>query len=51
MDCRTTAAYKFRTRLALKKIDVILTKQQSVMKKMKSSFEGENMQIRYSVLG
>ena len=51
MDCRTTAAHKFRTRLGFKQYDLILTKEQSVLTKIKSSFEGENMQKQYSVLG
>ena len=51
IDCRTTVAHKFRTRLGCKQYDVILTKEHSVLKKIKSSFEGENMQTQYSVLG
>ena len=49
MDCRTTA-HKFRTRLGFKQYDVILTKHQSVLTKIMSSFEGENMQAQYKVL-
>ena len=44
MYCRTTAAHTFRTRLGFKQYDYILTKQQSVLTKTKSSFERENMQ-------
>ena len=51
MDCRTTAAHKFGTRLGSKQYDVILTKEQSLLTKTKSSFEEENMQTQYSVLG
>ena len=51
MHCRTTAAHKFRTRLELKQCDVILTKEQSVLTKIKSSFEGKNMKTQYTVLG
>ena len=51
MDYRTVAAHKFRTRLGLKKYNVILTKEKSVLTKTKSSFEGENMQRQYSMLG
>ena len=47
MDCRTTAAHKFRTRLGFKQYDVILAKEQSVLMKIKSLFEGES--IQYSV--
>ena len=31
MDCRTTLARKFRTRLGLKQFNIILTKEQSVL--------------------
>ena len=51
MDCRTTAKYKFRTRLTCKQFDVILTKEQSVLTKIMTLIEGENMQTQYSVLG
>ena len=51
MDCRTAAAYKFRTRLGFKQYDVILTKEQSVLTKLESSVEGENMQTQNSALG
>ena len=50
MGCRTTSAHKFRTRLGFKQYDVILTKEQSVLIKIMSSFEGENMQTQYNVL-
>ena len=36
MDCRTTLANKFRTRLGFKQNDVILTKEQSVVTKTTS---------------
>ena len=44
MDCRTTSAHKFGTRLAFRQFNAILTKEQSVLRKIMSSFEGENMQ-------
>ena len=50
MDCRTTSAHIFRTRLGFKQHNAILTKEQSVLKKIMSSFEGENMKTQY-VLG
>ena len=50
MDCRTKFAHKFRTRLGFKQYGVILTKEQSVLTKIMSSFEGENMQTQYNVL-
>ena len=37
MDCRRTAAHKFRTGLGCKQYDIILTKEQSVLTKIKSS--------------
>ena len=51
MDCRTISGHIFRTRLEFKQYDVILTKEKSVLKKIMSSFEGENMQTQYNVLG
>ena len=39
MDCRTTSAHKLKKR----QYDVILTKEQLVLTKIMSSFEGENM--------
>ena len=48
MDCRATSAHKFRRRLGFKQYDVILTKEQSVLTKIMSSFEGENMETQYN---
>ena len=50
MDFGTTLAHKFRTRLQIKQHDAILLKEQSVVTKIMSSFEGENMQTQYNVL-
>ena len=47
MACRTTSAHKFRTTLGFKQNDVVLTKEQSVLRKIMSSFEGESMQIQH----
>ena len=41
MDCRTTSAHKIRTKLGFEQYDAILTKYESVLRKIKSSFEGE----------
>ena len=49
MDCRTTSAHKFRTTLGFKQNDVVLTKEQSVLRKIMSSFEGESMQIQHAI--
>ena len=38
MDCRTTLAHRFE------QYDMILTKEQSVLTQITSSFEGENKQ-------
>ena len=50
MDFGTTMTHKFRKRLRFTQFDVILTKQQSVLTKIMSSFEGENMQTQYKAL-
>ena len=43
MDCRTTVVHKSRTRLGSKQYDLILTEKQSVLTRIISSFEGQNM--------
>ena len=50
MDCKTTSPYKFRKRLEFKHNDVILTKEKSVLTKIMTSFEGENMQTQYNII-
>ena len=50
MDCTRTLAHKCRTRLGFKQYDIILTKEPSVLTKIMSSFERENMQTQYNVL-
>ena len=50
MDCRTTSAYKFRTRLGFKWYNIILIKEQSVLTEIMSLFEGENNQMQCNVL-
>ena len=51
MNCRTTAAHRFRTRLGFKQYHVILTKEQSALTKVKRSFDTGNIQTEYNVLG
>ena len=51
MNCRTTSAHKCRTRLEFKQYDIILTNEKPVPTKIISSFERENMQTQYKVLG
>ena len=56
MDWRTISTYTFRitrtehSTLGFKQRDIILTKEQSVLTKIMSSFEGENTQTQYKVL-
>ena len=50
MDCRTISPHTFIAILGFKQYDAILTKEQSVLTKIMSSFEGENMQTQYNVL-
>ena len=50
MDCGTTLAHKFRARLRFKQYDVVLRKENSVLAKVMSSFEGERMETQYHVL-
>ena len=50
MDCRNALAHKFKIRLGFKQYDVILTKKQSVLTKIMSSFELGNMQTQNNVL-
>ena len=49
MDCRTTLAHQFKTRLQFKQGNVILTKEESVVTKIMSLFEGKKMQIQYEL--
>ena len=49
MDCRTTSAQNFKARLGFKQY-VILTKEESVLTKIMSSFKGGNRQTQYNVL-
>ena len=41
----------FRVFLSFKEYNIMLTKEQSVLKSVMDAFEGENMQTQYSVLG
>ena len=53
MHCRvsTPKSIEFRSKLGFKQYDITLTKEQSVLTSVMDTFEGENMQTRYSVLG
>ena len=49
MDCRTTAAHKFRARLGFKQYIYILTKEHSGLMKTNISFEGKDMKTQFMV--
>ena len=51
MDCRTDESCNLKTNLGFRLYDVINTKEQTVLKPVKDTFEGEGMQTQYSVLG
>ena len=50
MDCKTREVHKFQTILGFKQYNAILTKEQTVLMKIKISFKGKNMLTQYSVL-
>ena len=50
MDYRTASAHEFRTRLVLKQYNLILIRGHSVLTKIISSFERENMKTQNNVL-
>ena len=50
LDCRTTAAHKFRTWLGFRKNHVVLIQEKSVLTKTMSSFERKNIYKQYNVL-
>ena len=51
MDCRTDKSCSLKKKLGFKLYDVINTKEQTIINSIKDTFEGENMQTQYSVLG
>ena len=51
MDCRTDKSCSLKKNLGFKLFDVINTKEQTITNSIKDTFEGENMQTQYSVLG
>ena len=51
MDCRTNKSCSLKKKLLFKLYDVINAKEQTIINSIKDTFEGENMQSRYSVLG
>ena len=51
MDCRTTPAVEFRSRLCFKNQDPITTQEQSVLTKISKAFSAEEIIFQYSILG
>ena len=50
MDCRTDKSCSLKKKLGFKLHDVINTKEQTIINSIKDTFEGENIQIQYSIL-
>ena len=51
MDCGTDKSCSLKKKLGFKLHDVINTKEQTIINSIKDTFEGENIQTQYSVLG
>ena len=51
MHCRTDKSCSLKKKLGFKLHDVINTKEQTIINSIKDTFEGENIQTQYSVLG
>ena len=51
MDCKTDKSCSFFKKIEFKLYDVINTKEQTIINLKKDTFERENMQTHYSVLG
>ena len=51
MYCRTRESCKFKRNLGFKLHDVINCKGQTVLESIKDTFEGENIQTQYIVIG
>ena len=51
LHCRSPTVIEFRSRLGFNQYDITLAKEQSVLKLIMDTFEEENMQTQYSVLG
>ena len=51
MHCRvsTPTSIEFRSKLGFNQYDITLTEEQSVLKLVMDTFEGENMQTQYNV--
>ena len=51
MNCRTDESCNLKKNLGFQLLDVINTKEQTVLESIKNAFEREDMQIQYTVLG
>ena len=51
MDCRTTPAVNFKTKLVFNQYDPIMTQEQSVLSKIKTIFSAEEILLQHNVLG
>ena len=51
MDCRTDKSCSLKKNSAFKLHDIINTKEQTVINSIKDTFEEENIQTQYIVLG
>ena len=50
MNCRADESCNFKSNLGFTLHDVVNIKEQSVINSIKAAFEGEDMQVQYSVL-
>ena len=51
MDCRTTLAVNFKTKLGFNQHDPIMTQEQSMLSKIRTLFAAEEIILQHSVLG
>ena len=51
MDCRTTPAVNFRTRLGFNHHDPMMTQEQSILSKIVTIFAAEEIMLQHNVLG
>ena len=51
MNCRTDKSCSFKKNLRFKLLDVINTKEQTIINSIINKFEGENIRTQYSLLG
>ena len=51
MDCRTTPAVNFRTKVGFNQHDPIMTQEQSILSKIMTLFASEEIILQHNVLG